>query len=251
MSIQRAQADLRFLAEYAHDLADSRFPGTRRPWWQVDIPADRKAELEAEAIAERRDRAIRRCGRYPGCGGPSVCQTCRPAPGAEAPGYSPAPGHVDVADLMADLLSTVDELAERLAQALGMNRLAHATSVFADPRPYLRLLRVNLDHPDLEPALVAEVADAAARLSRDVAAALRLLRAGQVLDTACPWCLSLRSLRVTSADVGHGPEALIVCMSGVCEPPESDCGTWTRGRPAWRFPEWEWLSQRLTYEGTR
>ncbi len=45
---------------------------------------------------------------------------------------------------------------------------------------------------------------------------------------------------------------LVVCQSDrACEPPERDCGTWVRGRPAWPWNEWDWLGQRIHHADTQ
>ncbi|MGZ4589141.1 MAG: hypothetical protein ACXVX9_15210, partial [Mycobacteriaceae bacterium] len=81
---------------------------------------------------------------------------------------------------------------------------------------------------------------------------LGLISDGQVLKAVCPWCGGrteahptggAHTLRVRNI---HGLDTtVVVCEGGACEPPAEDCGTWVRGRPAWRQYEWDWLADRI------
>lgn len=78
---------------------------------------------------------------------------------------------------------------------------------------------------------------------------------GQRLDGVCPWCgQGPRTLVVRIPDEPEDPAEppapmLVVCegYGRICEPPESDCGLYVRGRPAWPWTEWDWLAQRIAH----
>jgi hypothetical protein len=220
-----AAADLWWLATHVDDLLESRLKGTPRPWRE---PAQHDPEQreqarrhDAQERAERTDSAI---------------------------GEHPAPVHVDTLDLLVDLLATADDLAERIAQAAGVDRLPSPASSFVSAEPYLRHAAAWLQPAtDVLPPLLDYVAEQAARLRSLVAVHLHELTVGQRLRAVCPWCkggiqggFSLRVRKLAD-------QTVIVCESGTCEPPEADSGIRHRGHPAWSVNEWDWLIQRIEH----
>jgi hypothetical protein len=235
--LHHALADVAFVADHWVALVETRIPGTARSWRPPQMTAERREELDRQARAERLERA------------------------EIAPGERPTPVHVDVLDLLVDIVGTSDRLGEQVwsaagrPEAAGPWRLARffagtpehwwapAPSAYADPRGHLATLADCLALVDDE--LVEQVAREFRPLVQAVALALRLLLDGQVLDGACPWCRMPRALVVVDTEqLG----ALIVCRSRVsCEPPERDCGIYLRGRPAWAQYEWDWLAGRIRH----
>ncbi len=217
-SLARVLIDLDWLHAHALDVGVSRFPGTPKPWAQRDLDPERKAERSLEARAERLERSTLGLGE------------------------ARAPLDVDASDLLIDLLATADTLAEAVTQLAGVERLPHAPSAHADPRPYLLAIRVHLEAAaEYDPGILDAAAYDCGRLRTAVTRLLRLRMDGQQLG-ACPWC-RIERLRVRML---HG-EPVVVCESGVCEPPESDCGVWVRGRPAWPEREWDFLANRIRH----
>lgn len=216
--------DLLWLAERAHDLADARLRGSARPWQQpADLNPEQREQRDEHARAERADR------------------------NHHALAEAPAPLHLDVLDLLVDLLATADDLAERVAQAAGVDRLGPAASHTADPEPYLRHAAGHLVMAyEADPQLARYVEEEAGRLRYEVAKALGEFVYGQRLMAICPWCHGgmMRSYTWRVREVQG--EAAVVCESGVCQPPEADCGTWHRGNPAWPLSrEGSWLADRV------
>lgn len=216
--------DLLWLADHADDIMDARLKGSSRPWKQpADLDADQREERDAHARTERAERSTLSIGEHP------------------------APLHLDVLDLLVDLLATADDLAERVAQAAGVDRMTPATSVSTDPAPYLRHAAAHLVMAyQTDPQLARYVETEASRLRYDVAKELGEFVYGQRLLAHCPWCNGGihqgYTLRVREV---HGTAA-VVCESGTCQPPEADCGTWLRGMPAWPLDtEGAWLADRI------
>jgi hypothetical protein len=146
----------------------------------------------------------------------------------------PAPVHLDVLDQIVDVVSWADETAENVAQALGMDRLPHADSAYADPRPFLKLIRDNLSalFKD-EPAMAEVVADEARTRARRARSILGETPDWFRLTFACPYCdeqkLTLR--KVPDSD------PVIACYGAKCVPDENFAGHHTfQGRLAWRYP---------------
>jgi hypothetical protein len=230
-ALQHARDHLRDLIVTVDQLAASLLPGTARPWRASTISAARRAELDAEAHLERVERS------------------------GIAPGESLAPYSLEISDLLVDILIAADMLAEQVAQAAGVDRLPPASSSYADPRPYLDHSRRHLlSAADGDPGLIGAVLRCCEALSDRAAVLLGHVSDGQTLDAICPWCGGrteakpvggAKTLRVRTLPNTSPPEPVVVCEGGLCEPPSSDCGTWVRGRPAWRQHEWDWLADRL------
>lgn len=236
-TIAAAIDDLTWAADRWDDLVEYRLKGTPRPWREPDeLTPERRAERDALARLERAE--TERWGR--------------------APGFSPAPLHVSTLDVMVDVLAEADTLAQTVAQYLGVERLPPAVSTLDDPTPYLLFAAEHAqaaaeDHEDLFDLL----AEKAAIMRSAVAHELGEVQDGQTLNAVCPFCLGrttrhpvggARTMRFRLVDdrLHEGEqEAVIVCESGDCRPFAAECSLWIRTNPAWRFPDWEWLAQRL------
>jgi hypothetical protein len=219
--LQAALADIAWLDEHWPMLVETRLPGTARPWRQTDISAEHRQQLDADARAERLDRA------------------------ELAPGETPAPVHVDVLDVLTDITITAERLNEEAATAAGCRLLLPpAPSAYTDPRSYLAHFALHLD--DIEPDARTEAASQLATLRRTAAGALRLVYDGQRIGD-CPWCGQPRAL-VVRVPLSDALPMLVACEANrACEPPERDCGTWVRGRPTWPWHEWDWLAGRIRH----
>lgn len=211
MTIADAKRDLDWLTLVWGDLMQSRIKGSPRTWLQTPT-------TKPETVREGDDLVT--------------------------VNGMPAPVHLDVLDQIVDVVSWADETAEHVAQVLGMDRLPHADSAYADPRPFLRLIRDNLSalFRD-EPGLAEVVADEARTRARGAERLLGMNRFGQVLDCDCPYCGQERALTVVVLD---GADPLVVCM-GRCwmDDDQSGHATW-RGRRAWSYPDgWTQLAKIL------
>jgi hypothetical protein len=224
-AFKAAFVDLFWLADHVDDLLESRFRGTPRPWRQpAEHDPEQREKSRQHDAAERAERTT------------------------DAIGEHPAPVHVDTLDLLVDLLATADDLAERVAQAAGVDRLPYPTSSFVSAEPYLRHAAAWLQPAtDALPGLLDYVSEQAARLRSLVATHLHELTVGQRLRAVCPWCRGgIHGGFTLRVRVAQG-QTLIVCESGTCEPPEADSGTRHRGHPAWTFNEWDWLIARIEH----
>jgi hypothetical protein len=138
-TFKAAFADLFWLADHADDLLESRYKGTARPWREpAEHDPERREQARQHDAAERAERTDSAIGEHP------------------------APVHVDTLDLLVDLLATADDLAERIAQAAGVDRLPYPTSSFASAEPYLRHAAAWLQPAtDALPQLLEYVSDQA------------------------------------------------------------------------------------------
>lgn len=243
-------------------LASNLLPGTARPWRAPQVSAERRAELDRQA---REDRLhIAQQGELPA--------HLRQQGVVVPPGESPAPYDLDIADLLVEILTAADTLAERVAEIVEADLIAWAGTwastlptiappaaahAFADPRAHLAFLA---EHAALiavlDPDLLEHLADTAQRHIDRAAPALGLVADGQLLDALCPWCHGTtgahpvggaRTLRVRTLPGGR---AVVVCEGGRCEPDPADCGIRWRGLPAWDLQnEGEWLADRIARTG--
>lgn len=236
-AIRATIADLDWTADRWDDLVEYRLKGTPRPWRQPG-EMDPMRKRIADALARIEQAEVERWGR--------------------APGFSPAPLHVSTLDVMVDVLAEADALHETLAQYLGHDRLEPATSALDDPTRFLRYAAARVaDAAGESDELFDLVAEKAATMRSAIAHELGEVEDGQTLEAVCPFCIGVTSrhpaggaktlrFRMVPDTLRAGEkEAVIVCESGLCEPFEVECSLRVKGKPAWRFPDWEWLAERL------
>jgi len=213
-------------------LASSLLPGTARPYTAPKMSAARRAQLDAIWRLER----------------VAAGKTATSVPLGE----SPVPLDLDVADLLSEIMSTADELAERICLLIMRPISRPATSAFADPRPALELIAEHVGFArQLDVGLVVQIRDRCEDLVDRAQQSLGLVVDGQLLPLCCPWCGGKtekhplggqHTLRVRTLPGGL---PVIVCEGGQCEPPSRDCGIRWRGRPAWERHDWEWLAMKI------
>lgn len=204
-----------------------KLKGTPLPWHEPTITTEQRARLDAEARAEKLTR------------------------GAGAFGESPAPVHLAALDRNIRITRTLQAAALRAD-----TELTTTAPPGYDPAPWLEAHNVRApaiahwltviltDHAhQLTDDTVAEIARAASRSRRALERATGNVVDGQRLKALCPWC------RYEHLMVRHpaNAEPLVVCESGLCEPPPADCGSWWHGNPAWPRWEWDWLAARIDH----
>lgn len=175
----------------------------------------------------------------------------------EGLGSTAAPIHVDVLDAMARLVMWADMLHERIAQCVGHDRLSPAISAYEDPARFLDyVIELLPEAADTNPKVLDHAAAQADRMRQLVLSKLGEIYDGQELDALCPFCLGVtfrhpagvRTLRVRVIESRRhdGEEFVLVCENpGGCTPLAAECGLWVQGRPAWPWPDWDWLAARL------
>lgn len=217
--LAKAHEYISFVVAHWPDLLESRIPGTRRSWTQTRTRAESRRQATLEGL------------------------------GLAGATKAPAPLHLDVLDTIVDVVQIAHALADRVAQLAGVERPDPPSSAYADPRPYLSYVQEHLetaaevDWQVVDDALDLRSDCSVARARNRTATALRLILGGQVLDCICPWCGGT-PMKLEE----HDGSWLVVCRSRLaCSPPESDCGTWINGHPAWPPEEWEWLGKRIDY----
>jgi hypothetical protein len=229
---------LRVVAERWDDLEESRIHGTPRPPTPgAQMSALAKAEMDRRHIAEKIDADDR------------------------APGYSAAPLRLDVLDTMANLLMDADLLHEGVAQILGHPRLDHPASAYADARPYLAYVMELLPEAcQANPDALGHAWDKADAMRSLMLMALGEIFDGQRLSAICPFCvgrttaklageLTMR-VRIRETPTHDNPDAcefVIACENPdrLCQPFAKEVDVWLNGHPAWRYPRWRWLADRL------
>jgi len=236
MSIHDILSDLAFVAQYWPDLHDARIPGTKRPWRQTDLTPTKRAELAARDRAERFDRSIL---------------------GLAA---APAPVHVDILDALVDAQAIAYELGKLVTDRADVRPPTVPASVYADPRNNLATIGKHLIAAiENDPLVESKAQRNSQYLKQQVAVALRLITDGQVVGD-CPWCggvraMKLRYVRQINPETGaYENDPRIVCQSSyVCDPPSMACDPQlqVRGRPAWRYTDWEWLSAQMVADDVR
>ncbi|MFF1531458.1 hypothetical protein [Cellulomonas sp. NPDC058312] len=252
ISISAVICDLDYLIEAWPHVVGNRIPGTDRSW--VEEP--RKAVVSEADLERMGKQGIPR----------------------------PAPVRVGVLDLLQQYAARSEEMARCIVEvlALGANALDDAydrgepweyrrtdgveiarrwferyylpeSAASKDPRPWLRTLRrYTEDAHDADDktapwlaAMIAPLVDVTARLLGDV-------RAGQVMNAVCPYCLGRtargwigeRTLTIEFPDA-KSVEPMVVCHGLECDPPSSSCGTRVDNQPAWPRREWDWLASQL------
>lgn len=214
------ERDLRVAIELWPLLAESRIPGTPRPWRPSELSPEATAERDRQARLERLERT-------------------------DSPGEHPAPLHLDVLDTLASVLIDADDAAERVADAAGHPRLEQPSSAYVDARPYLTFAADHVS--EVTYGVVFDgIADLARQMRGEISRSLALMWDGQRLTVVCPWCGGgVRGEPTWRVRELPGGLISIICEGEVCEPPQRDVGTWWRGRPAWPLWEWEWLAKRV------
>lgn len=223
-AVDRALEDLGTVIELVPVLALLRDPATVRPWRETHLDPWTRAEVDAEARAERAERVEIAPGEHR--------DACRP----------------DVLDMLSGVLWRAVSLAEDLSRAAWCPALPPAPRD-GDPRPYLARARATLVQavtgwPNGD-EIAHHAADQAAAMLADLESALALRVDGHAVKAVCPWCRGGLAGGYSWRVRVIVDEPLIVCESDVCEPPRRDAGTWWRGRPAWRLGDWPWLAARL------
>jgi hypothetical protein len=226
---------LRVVHDRWPDLENARIKGTRRPRLSMrrTMTSQARAEMDARARVERVE-----ADDY-------------------APGFSPAPLHVDVLDVMAGILMAADVLHGQVAQELGHDRLDAAPSAYADARPYLAYVIELLPH--CGPALREEAITKAETMQASLLLTLGEVFDGQELDAVCPFCMGRTferlageiTMRIRIVESRTDPDAwefLVVCENPTtCQPFSNEVDLWHEGKPAWRMQRWAWLAERLIH----
>lgn len=242
MSLHHALKAIDDLHNAVEQLAANLLPGSPMPYRSPTLTAEQREEADHQARAERLERVDL------------------------APGDCPDPYRMDIAELLTDCLVVADHLAELVtAEAEQSLRLwagswswglpslhARARSQMTDPRPYLALLKLLLPEvEDERPDLLEEVEQQTKAATARADTALGNVTDGQRLHALCFVCGGKSDRYPIGGDTTlrvrtlHDGEPVIVCEGGRCAPTSADCGTWWKGRPAWRVHEWDWLSDRL------
>ncbi|GAA2298426.1 hypothetical protein GCM10010402_66310 [Actinomadura luteofluorescens] len=225
-ALDRAVRDLTEVETLVPLLALLRDPSTSRPWREVVLDPWARAELADEARAELADR------------------------NEDAPGEHRDAARADVLDALSGVLWRAQDLAAYVLRAVYHPALPEAGPA-ADPRPYLRAAREYLPRAVTSWANGKDfayfAADRAAAMLTDLQHALALVADGHTVKAHCPWCHGGLTGGYTWRVRVIVDEPSIVCESGVCNPPSKDVGTWWRGVPVWRFPDWPWLARRLAH----
>lgn len=237
--------DLLWVCDRWTDVHEARMKGTARPWREPTITTEAREQLDHQAKLEKADRD-------------SLGEL-------RAPGETAAPVHVDVLDVLSDVLMRSDMLAEHVAQTLGVERPDHAASAFDDAAPFMRFVNLHLTaFIEDDPEGMDAVSDVVRELKSEMARVLGEIYDGQVLAGLCPFCggkderhpvgggktLKVHLVWMPRPDDKDHHEPTIVCGGGSCEPTEQECGLWIRGNPAWPFAEWEWLSKKFGQSAT-
>lgn len=233
-----AIAELRTAIDW---LTGSLLPGADHTYRPPSMSAVARAERDRLARLERLERS------------------------AIAPGESPAPFDLDVADLLSEILAAADSMADLVSDTAKVARMPAAQSAFNDPEPYLIHVLDMLPACRRRPDVVRRIEERCDELVLRTHTTLGLLGDGQLLDVVCPWCDGRRSddaptggaktMRIRAQLPPGKPMSkvdpkdvrwLVVCESGSCDPPQAECGERLRGRPAWPLKtEGEWLAMRF------
>jgi hypothetical protein len=116
-----ARDAVRELLDVVGWLAAALLPGTTKPYRAPQMSADKRAEADARAKLEKLERS------------------------AIAPGETPPPFDLDVADLLSEIMSVADELADRTCWAVLRPVPPPAPSAFADPGPCCAVVPSPID----------------------------------------------------------------------------------------------------------
>lgn len=194
------------------DLAETRLPGTPRPWRQQHIAPRRATD----------DLVRRRKG----------------APLANAP----APLDLDTLDLMDRILRTVRQAALAIAAELDHRHVLDRIAGHRADHPREYLAYIARHHRATEQATRDHLERRLRSIRNRMTEQFAERSDGQYLRADCPSC-HRPGLRIRLIGPDHAQQPVIVCEHDGCNPATGMCGTWWRGRPAWPFHEWEWLDK--------
>lgn len=237
MSLHQTLARLVTVRDRWPDLEEARLHGTPRPWQHTEMTEIARAERSRRDRQERADIARLRL---------------------PVMGYSRAPLHVDILDTMAAILMDADLLHEAIAQAIGHPTLAHPASAYDDPWPYLEYaIELLTEATETDRGMIVGAAEYAEAMERAMLVVFGEFHDGQVLNAVCPFCCGRtfvkpageKTLRVRIVPDHRDEtktEVVVACENpDGCRPFAAECGMWVKGRPAWPWSQWEWLSERL------
>lgn len=91
------------------------------------------------------------------------------------------------------------------------------------------------------------LSDEIAHIRRRIAAVTGEIEDGMTLKAPCIACRGLNAAGQMSYTLRlrAKPDPVILCANPACQPTDTVCGTWVRGRPAWPQREWDWLADRI------
>lgn len=236
--VETTLTELDFIAEHWADLLEARHPGTSRPWRQALLDPERRAEQARRDAEERAQRD------------------------PDAPGFTAAPLHIDVLDVIVDIWTTLDQLATTISPEwhdTDQGALVHRIEDIDQMLAFVRLWLPEALPDEPTNRKLWRITRRITSLGAEITRVLSLVRAGQILNGAiCPWCRGITprhpagdatTLRVEeipgSKTLGTDPVYAVVCWNPLCTPPDDKVGTWYRGRPAWPWHEWDWLAPQL------
>ncbi len=237
MSLSDALASLSELRSAVEQLSANLLHGTPLPYRAPHLTPEQRAERDREARKERLERI------------------------EIAPGDSPDPYHLEIADLLTDILISADAHSSEVAQTAGVERLPDASSHMADPMPYLMHIALWLEQAaEVDPSLPGRLRRKCDLYVFRADTILGQIPDGMTLRRECPFCQGqtpdhpeggAHTLRVrlehqqhrSSEDCNRWCVDLLVCENPLCSPGEEQCSRTYRGRPAWYLAnEGEWLA---------
>ena len=238
--------DLQAIRQEWGDLLVARLHGSPRPWVELTLTTEQRAKRDELARAERAEAD------------------------PDAPGWSPAPCHIGVVDVINQVTIAVLELEAAVRDRLGFGPAARDTgalrsrylldgrgTIAEDEEPHGTVhwacvwIEDALGAIREVPELAEHVADEARRLAHLVRTACGQVAAGFLIKAACFVCggisddepegaLTLRLYTATRLI-----DAYVLCHNPACDPSSAECGSYLRGRPMWTSVELEWLNARL------
>jgi hypothetical protein len=201
-------------------LREYRLLGTRRPWRQPQQTREQRDAADQLARAEKADH-----------------------PAFTLPG-SPAPVHLDTVDLIHHVLKKVRHLAVAVATDLEHHKVLAVLQRHRANSPGDELDYIRRHYGRANEHVQAHATATIGRLRARMAEHFSELLDGQMLLADCPWCHQ-PGLVVRLIGPEHSLTPVVVCEHDGCEPGESECGQWWKGRPCWPVHEWEWLAGRI------
>lgn len=189
----------------------------RRHWNQRDLSPELRADMDAQAVAEREAKHVNL------------------AQGLKALGNAPAPLNLNVLDARDHIHTAVAELEEAVCDKVGTSRLTRSTTAARITR-LIGLLDRIAHHENLADHVHRE----AARLRQTARIALGEQEPVVRLTARCLHCDSV-SLRAF-------PErATVACVNRECRCDDEDCpcGWDPPQRHVWPHERWPWLAANL------